>query len=125
MTVEVSGTRDRTLLRRLKDGLLESMGRARKPAVENHAIEAQQVLSSPHEGGLLLLHLPSGRVFVCNEVGAQIWKAATTGLSLNAIAEEISREHGIQTDVVYRDAVSFVTDLETNGLATRGLGCLA
>jgi hypothetical protein len=120
MTVEVSGTKDRTLLRRLKDGLLESMGRAPKPVVENHAIVAQQVLSSAHEGGLLLLHLPSGRVFVCNEAGAQIWKAATTGLTLNAIAEEIGREHGIQTDVVYRHAVAFVADLETNGLVIRG-----
>src|ERR1700681_2246755 len=77
---------------------------------------------SAHKDGLAFLHIPSGRVFVCNRTGARIWQALSDGLSSNAVCEEISRAYGLPPDSARRDTWSFLTELERHGLATRREG---
>ena len=74
---------------------------------------------SAHKDGLALLHIPSGRVFVCNRTGARIWQGILKGFSLEAVSEQISREYGLACDVVQRDTQSFLSELERQGLLTR------
>src|SRR5262249_23327234 len=109
-----SGSPVRTFLKRFVDRTSLAK-RISEPTVPQ-PITAQQVLASEHEEGLLLLHVPSGRIFACNRIGARLWRAATDGITLNAISEEIGRDHGVQSEVVQRQARSFLSDLEANGL---------
>ena len=80
---------------------------------------ASDVRASAHLDGLVLLHIPSGRVFLCNRTGARIWKGLSSGLEANAIAEEMSREYGVALDQVERHVAVFLTDLEQRGFVTR------
>src|SRR5271170_261247 len=59
--------------------------------------------ASVHEDGLTILHIPSGRVFVCNRSAARIWQGASKGLSLNEVSEEMSGEYSIPRDIVRQD----------------------
>lgn len=82
-----------------------------------------EVRASAHKDGLVLLHIPSGRVFLCNRTGARVWQGLSHGLNLDAIADEISREYGVARDLVEQHTASFVADLEQHGFITRLLEC--
>lgn len=81
-----------------------------------------EVRTSVHEDGLALLHIPTGRMFLCNRTGARIWQGIVKGLSIEAIAEEISRECGVARALVERHTSSFLAELESRGLVTRRTG---
>ena len=83
---------------------------------------APEVQVSVHDDGLALLHIPTGRVFLCNRTGSRIWQGVVKGLSADAITEEISRECGVARDLVERHTAAFVTELERRGLLTRRVG---
>lgn len=83
---------------------------------------APEVGASVHQDGLALLHIPTGRVFVCNRIGSRIWQGLVRGLSIDAISEEISRECGVTRELVERHTSSFLTELEHRGLVTRRAG---
>ena len=70
-----------------------------------------EVRASFHADGLTLLHIPSGRVFVCNRTGARIWHGLSRGLNADSIADEISRAHGAQRDVVKEHTETFLGQL--------------
>jgi hypothetical protein len=74
---------------------------------------------SAHEDGLAFLHIPSGRVFVCNRTGARIWQALSSGLNAPAVCDEISRVYHLSQDSARRDTESFLRELERHGLAVR------
>jgi Coenzyme PQQ synthesis protein D (PqqD) len=82
-------------------------------------VVAPEVRASVHPDGLALLHIPSGRVFVCNRTGSRIWQGLVQGLSIDSISEEISRECGVARELVYRHTSSFLAELERRGLLTR------
>ena len=84
---------------------------------------APEVRASAHLDGLVLLHIPSGRVFLCNRTGARIWKELSNGLDSDAIVDEISREYGVARDMAERHTTSFLTDLEQHGFVTRSVEC--
>jgi len=75
-----------------------------------------------HEGGLALLHVPTGRVFVCNSTGARVWQGISNGLTSDEVSEEIRREYGLSAELAGRDTRSFVTELERRGLITQAAG---
>ncbi len=77
---------------------------------------------SAHEGGLAFLHIPTGRVFVCNRTGARIWQALSNGLSGTEVCQEISRVYNLPEDLARRDTRSFLGELERHGLAIRTAG---
>ena len=80
-----------------------------------------EVRASVHEDGLALLHIPTGRFFLCNRTGSRIWQGLAKGLSTDAICEEISRECGVARDLVEQHTSSFLAELERRGLVTRRL----
>jgi hypothetical protein len=84
---------------------------------------ASEVRASAHLDGLVLLHIPSGRVFLCNRTGARIWKGLSNGLNSDAIAEQISRDYGVPRYLVEQHTASFLTDLEQHGFVTRLAEC--
>ena len=73
------------------------------------------VRASFHPDGLTLLHISTGRVFVCNRTGARIWQGMSAGLNLDAIAEEISGEYGVAHDLARQHAGSFLGELHRQG----------
>jgi hypothetical protein len=83
---------------------------------------APDVRVSVHQDGLALLHIPSGRVFVCNRTAARIWDGVVKGLSADTISDEISRECGVERDLVHQHTSSFLAELERRGLVTRRVG---
>jgi len=85
----------------------------------NQLTVAAEVRASAHKDGLVLLHIPSGRVFLCNRTGARVWQGLARGLNVDAIADEISREYGVTRDLVQQHTSSFVTDLEQHGFVSR------
>jgi len=76
--------------------------------------------ASIHEDGLVILHVPSGRIFISNQTGARVWQCLEQQLPLEAIAAEISRDYGIDRATAREDAARFLAELERNGLTERG-----
>ena len=70
-----------------------------------------EVRASAHEDGLALLHIQTGRVFLCNRTGSRIWQSVADGLSLDAISEQISLECGVTRDLVVQHTAEFVFEL--------------
>jgi len=83
---------------------------------------AAEVQASAHADGLALLHIPSGRLFLCNRTGSRIWRGLADGLSVDKISEQISVECGVARDLVERHTNSFLAELERRRLVTRKAG---
>ena len=96
----------------------ESLARELDP-VDRTLSAMPDVRASAHDDGLALLHISTGRVFLCNRTGSRIWQGVMQGLSADAISEEISRDCGVACDLVRRHTFSFFFELERNGLAVR------
>jgi hypothetical protein len=97
---------------------------AKGPAGEIDATRSPLAVSpgthaSLHDDGLALLHIPSGRVFLCNRTAARIWQGASKGLSLDELSEEMSRKYCIGLDVAREDTHSLVSQMELHGLVLR------
>ena len=75
--------------------------------------------ASIHDDGLVLFHVPSGRIFASNRTGARVWQYLEQQLPLDAIAAEISHHYGIDRATAQEDAARFLAELERNGLAER------
>jgi hypothetical protein len=75
--------------------------------------------ASAHDGGIALLHLGSGQVFLCNRTGSRIWQALTEGRQPDEVARQISRDYGIERDLAERHTASFVDELKRRGLVTQ------
>jgi len=87
---------------------------------DNRRLEAApDVRASVHDDGLALLHISTGRVFLCNQTGSRIWQGVVAGLSADAISEEISRDWGVGWELVRRHTSSFIFELERRGLVIR------
>jgi len=79
-----------------------------------------EAAASIHDDGLVILHVPSGRIFTSNRTGARVWQGLQRQLPLDAIAVEISDDYGIDPATARKDAVCFLAELERNGLTERG-----
>jgi hypothetical protein len=113
-----------SLLHRILRRLAGSSGHFRQSADFDEAGRqnlrvAPDVGASAHEDGLTILHIPTGRVFLCNRTGSRIWQGVVQGLSADAISREISREVGVALELVERHTSSFLRELERRGLVTR------
>jgi hypothetical protein len=76
--------------------------------------------ASVHDRGIVILHVPSGRIYISNQTGARVWRHLQHQLPLQAIAAEISREYGIDQPTALEDTARFLAELERNGLTERG-----
>lgn len=110
---------DLSLQARVVIVLLEKFRRSKTQGTRGRLIPAADVRVSIHENGLVLLHIPSGRIFQSNHAGAKIWRALADGLDLDAISERISREYDVPNGRARRDADCFVTQLEKQGFVSR------
>ena len=84
-----------------------------------HWTVGTEVRTSAYEDGLALLHIPTGRMFLCNRTGSRVWQGIVKGLSTDVIVEEISRECGVAHSLVQQHTSLFVAELERRGLVTR------
>ena len=77
---------------------------------------APEVRTSDHGDGLALLHIPTGKVFVCNRTASRIWQGIVNGFTAEAISEEISRESGVGRELVHQHTSAFVAELKRRRL---------
>lgn len=82
-----------------------------------------KVSTSPNNDGLVLLHIPSGRVFKCNRTGSRIWQALTAGRNLESLADEMSQDFAVARDMLRQHIDLFVSELERQGFVRRMAGC--
>jgi hypothetical protein len=117
-TRECAGFLER-LRRRFGDHLRPSSLPAILDPCENRSLAiSPEVRASLHDDGLTILHIPTGRVFVCNRTASRIWQGVAKGLTADAISEEISRECDVARDLVQQHTSKFLTELERRGLVT-------
>jgi hypothetical protein len=95
--------------------------RSMQPSSDNRGriAVAEDVRVSLHEDGLVLLHIPTGSVFLCNRTGSRIWEGLVRGLSPDAIGEELRSEYRVAYDVLQEHIRSFVSELEIKGFLLR------
>jgi hypothetical protein len=77
---------------------------------------APEVRVSDHGDGLALLHIPTGKVFVCNRTASRIWQGIANGLTPEAISGQISQESGIRRELVHQHTSAFVAELKRRRL---------
>jgi hypothetical protein len=75
--------------------------------------------TSAHTDGLVILHVPSGRIFTSNQTGACIFRCLEERLPLEGIAAEIARVFGIDQATALKDTARFLAELGRNGLTER------
>lgn len=75
-----------------------------------------EAVDSIHDDGLIILHIPSGRIFSSNQTGARIWQSLKQQLPLGGISTELSSDYEIDPAAVLKDVARFVTELERHGL---------
>ena len=80
---------------------------------------APEVRVSNHGDGLALLHIPTGKVFVCNRTASRIWQGIEKGFTPEAISGEISREAGVGRELVHQHTSAFVAELKRRRLVIR------
>ena len=80
---------------------------------------APDVRASVHDDGVAILHIPTGRVFLCNRTASRIWQGVVDGLSSEDTCDEISREWGVTRALVHQHASSFLTELERRRLVVQ------
>jgi len=80
---------------------------------------APEVRVCDHGDGLALLHIPTGKVFVCNRTASRIWQGIQNGFTPEAISGEISREAGVGRDLVHQHTSAFVAELKRRRLVIR------
>ena len=97
----------------------QDTGRSLVPGGGRALAISSEVRASAHEDGLALLHIQTGRVFLCNRTGSRIWQSIAKGLSANDISEQISRECGVARDLVAQHTAAFLFELERRGLVYR------
>jgi hypothetical protein len=80
---------------------------------------APEVRVSDHGDGLALLHIPTGKVFVCNRTASRIWQGIEKGLTAEAISGQISQESGVGRELVHQHTSAFVAELKRRRLVIR------
>jgi hypothetical protein len=86
---------------------------------------APDVRASVHDDGVAILHIPTGRVFLCNRTASRIWQGVVDGLSSEDTCDEISREWGVTRALVHQHASSFLSELERRRLVVQRPGAEA
>jgi hypothetical protein len=66
--------------------------------------------------GAVLLDVRQGRMFSLNVVGAKILELMQRGYDQSRIADEISRDYGMNRDVVHADIMDFIETLHKHHL---------
>src|SRR3989442_11384903 len=77
------------------------------------------VRASVHDGGLALLNIRSGQIFLCNRTGSRIWQGLLDGRTPQEVADEISNAYGVGRALAEQHTFSFVGELERRGLVTQ------
>jgi hypothetical protein len=78
-----------------------------------------KIVATFHPDGAALLDITSGTMSTLNATGAYIWEALQAGESSQAIAANLARETGQETQSVEADVESFVSALEASNLFPR------
>ena len=77
---------------------------------------APDIRVSAHGDGLIILHIPSGRIFTCNSIGGRIWNRVVTGVTPDAVSDEISHDFGVAPALAREHTNAFVKKLQYEGL---------
>lgn len=78
-----------------------------------------EAAASFHDDGVVILHTGKGRIFASNGTGARIWRGIEQRLTLEAIAEEISRWYQIALTTAREHTIRFLAELERHELILR------
>jgi hypothetical protein len=89
--------------------------------MDSHRITvSSEAAASVHDHGIVILHTRRGRLFSSNRTGAEIWHCIEQQLTLEAIAEKISREYQIARTIAREHTSRFLAELERHSLIERG-----
>ena len=78
-----------------------------------------EIRVSAHGDGLIILHIPSGRIFTCNATGCRIWNRVVGGAAPDTVSGEISRDFGVAPELARQHTYAFVHKLQHEGLLIR------
>lgn len=84
--------------------------------VSPRIIQNRSVLTTILDDELILYKEPDGEVFVLNSTGSQIWLLCDGSHTVDDIAEQIARLHGIEIQRAHTDVWMLVRDLQSAGL---------
>jgi hypothetical protein len=93
-----------------------------KAAVDENNVRfvpASGVKASRCEGGVALLNVETGDVFVGNAIAAAVWSEIAEGETLENTVSKIVRKYGIKEESARKDACEFVESLIEQGLLRR------
>jgi hypothetical protein len=79
-------------------------------------IAADNQVSCEVDDEAALLNLQTGVYYGLDPMGAYIWRLLAAPISVRALQEQIVREFDADADVVARDVVDFLTEMQSAGL---------
>ena len=81
-----------------------------------YAVANNAVLAQPLGRELAILDAEGGEYYTLNEVGARVWDHLKQGGSLAAARDALLAEYEVPAEVLHRDLLALVADLESKGL---------
>ena len=89
-------------------------------ALTDTVVRGKDVVSRQMDeaGTSVLLHLRTGYVYTCGEVGAFIWQAIEKPSSLQSLLQRICNEFDVEESVALQDLQQFLKDLIAERLVT-------
>lgn len=68
------------------------------------------------EGEVVLVHLPSNRIYALNETGAALWRLLEQGCNRQQIHETLTQEFAVGASLLEREIEDMLERLESAGL---------
>lgn len=66
----------------------------------------------------ILINLVSGRYFALDEIGSRIWELLVTHLKIGTAASAVAREYAVSRELVGKDVLELVRELEAKQLVS-------
>lgn len=74
------------------------------------------IRSTSTEDGAVLLDIHQGRIFGLNRMGSRVFEMLQSGLDQDQIADQISKDCGVDVDYARTDVLDFIKTLQQNNV---------
>lgn len=85
-------------------------------ALESHVQHSPHALAASVEGGLMILHLETGKYFHLDAIGAEIWAGLAQPAQVGALCARLAGRYDAAVETVQADALALLADLAAHDL---------
>lgn len=82
---------------------------------ETLVTQAEDVVSAEIDDEVVMLRLASNAYYSTDDIGAKIWRAMETPISVRALCDKMMARYDVSPDICYQDVVAFLNKARAEG----------